>query len=284
MTDTQIPLMASHRSNLKGLNMSDDLELKSPARKSLLSAAIVVALAGMTGTASAAPTLFDATATVQNAVTITQVTPLTFGTVFATKSAVLSASATATTAAPLSNKLILSPAGTVTQGVVVSGGNPVLSLGGATAGSYTIPGLPAGAKIALLLTNATAVAMINSAGAVNANCGYENPTAAGTAGKITLALTGGDPASTGFFCVDALTASVAGIDLAAGTLLPTSTAFGTVATANTTGYTLAFSATSVTFNLGGTLVQQVPVTTAATPRTYEAGTYSGKIGLEVTFL
>jgi hypothetical protein len=126
--------------------------------------------------------------------------------------------------------------------------------------------------------------MINSAGAVNANCGYENPTASLAAGKITLSLVGGDPASTGFFCVDALTASVAGVDLAAGTLLPTSTAFGTVATANTTGYTLGFAATSVTFNLGGTLVQQVPVTTAATPRTYEAGTYTGKIGLEVTFL
>ena len=284
MTNMQSSLMTSHRFNLKGLNMSGALELNSSARKSLLAVAIVVALAGVAGSASAAPTLFDATATVQNAVTITQTTPISFGTVFATKSAVLSAAASATTAAPLSNKLILSPAGAVTPGVAVAGGNPMLSLGGAAAGVYTIPGLPSGAKIALVLTNATGVAMINSAGAVNANCGYENPTASLAAGKITLSLTGGDPTSTGFFCVDALTASVAGVDLAAGTLLPTSTAFGTAATANTTGYTLGFGATSVTFNLGGTLVQQVPVTTAATPRTYEAGSYTGKIGLEVTFL
>lgn len=279
MTYTQISPMAANHSNMSGA-----LELKSSARKSLLAAAIVVALAEMTGSAVAAPQLFDVTATVQNAVTMTQVTPLTFGTVFVSKSAAVSAAATATTAAPLSNKLILSPAGTVTQGVSVAG-NPMLSLGGATAGSYTVPGLPASAKVGLIITNATGnpispTIFANAATAVNANCGYDNATAALAAGKITLSLTGADPATTGFFCIDALTAAVGATD-ATATLLPTQAALGGVGAA-ASGYTLGFGATSLAFNLGGTLVQQVPLT--APVRTYEAGAYSGKIGMEVTFL
>jgi hypothetical protein len=283
MKNMQSPLMASHRSNLKGLNMSDALELNSSARKSLLAVAVIGTLAGIAGTAAAAPTLFDATATVQNAVTITQTTPMTFGTVFVTKSAAVSAGAAAdvTVAAPLSNKLILAPAGTITQGALVVGA-PMLSLGSATAGSYSVPGLPSGSKVGLLVTNANATGTFANQGtAAHASCGYDNPAAALTAGKLVLSLVGGDPATTGFFCIDALTATVGATDVTA-TLLPTATYVAISSPTAATGYTLGFGATSLAFNLGGTLVQQVP--TAGSQRTYEAGTYTGKIGLEVTFL
>ncbi len=278
MTHTQITSMAANISN-----MSEALELKSIARKNLLAAAIVAALAGMTGSASAAPTLFDATATVQNAVTISQTTPMTFGTVFVSKSAAVSAAASTSVvvAAPLSNKLVLSPAGTVSQGALVAGA-PMLSLGGATAGTYSVPGLPSGSKVGLIITNATAAGTFRNAGSsTNAACHYENPAAALADGKIALSLVGGDPATTGFFCLDALTATVGATDVTA-TLLPTATFVAVPVVSAASGYTLGFGATSLAFNLGGSLVQQVP--SALLQRTYEVGTYTGKIGIEVTFL
>jgi hypothetical protein len=66
------------------------------------------------------------------------------------------------------------------------------------------------------------------------------------------------------------------------TLLPTATLASPPVPTPATGYTLGFGATSLSFNLGGTLVQQVP--TDGAQRNYEAGTYTGKIGMEVTFL
>ncbi len=260
-------------------------QLTFTTQKKLLATAVVAVLAGVAAPVSAAPTLFDATATVQNAVTISEVTPLSFGTVFVTKSAATSAGATAATvAAPLSNKLILSPAGAITSGTAVAGA-PMLSLGSATAGSYSVPGLPASSKVGLIITNATALGTFanatHSAAATNSNCGYANPTAALTAGKVVLSLTGADPTTTGFFCIDALTATVGATDVTA-TLLPTATLASPPVPTPATGYTLGFGATSLSFNLGGTLVQQVP--TDGAQRNYEAGTYTGKIGMEVTFL
>lgn len=257
-------------------------KLTLTAQKTLLTSAMFAGLAGVAGTAAAAPTLFDATATVQNAVTITQTTPLTFGTVFVAKSPAVSAGATAhTVAAPLSNKLILSPAGVVTQGVLVAGA-PMLSLGSATAGTYSVPGLPASSKVGIIVTNATATGTFaNAADAVSAACGYDTAAAALTAGKITLSLAGADPTTTGFFCIGALTAAVGATDVTA-TLLPTATFASPPVPTAATGYTLGFGATSLTFNLGATLVQQVPTTGSI--RTYEAGSYTGKIGMEVTFL
>lgn len=255
-------------------------QLTFTTQKKLLVTAMVSALTGFAATASAAPTLMDVSATVQNAVAITETTPMSFGTVFATKSTALSAAATATTAAPISNKLVMTPAGvlSVTAGTSTT---PILSLGGGTAGVYNIPGLPADSTIGILLTTSTGVDVVNSPSTTSANCGFENPTAALAAGKIALSLAGGNPAATAFFCLDALTASVGGTAVTAGELLPTSTALAATGTA-ATGYDLGFGLTSLTFNLGGTLVQQVPLTGVV--RTYEAGSYTGQIGMEVTFL
>ncbi len=261
-------------------------KLTFTTQKKLLASAIVAALAGFAASASAAPTLFDATATVQNAVTITEVTPLSFGTVFVTKSAAVSAGAAAdaTVAAPLSNKLILSPAGVVSQGTLVTGA-PMLSLGSATAGSYSVPGLPASSKVGLIITNATATGTFanatHSTGGTNSSCGYATPALALAGGKLVLSLTGADPTTTGFFCIDALTATVGATDVTS-TLLPTATFVASPVATAATGYTLGFGATSLSFNLGATLVQQVPTT--GSQRNYEAGIYTGKVGMEVTFL
>ena len=252
-------------------------------QKTLTSSAMIVGLISVAGSAAAAPTLFDASATVQSAVTITNPTPLTFGIVFATTSAGSSTAATAlSVAAPLSNKITMTPAGVLTGGNLVTAAAPILVLSGSAPGVVTIPTLPGGAKIKILLSNIDGVEMKNATDATNSNCGYATPTEARAAGKIILQLSAGDPNATGFFCLDSLTAAVGTTALTAGTLLPTSTAFGAAATANTTGYTLPFGAQSLSFNLGATLVQQVP--TAGATRTYETGSYTGKIGMEVNYL
>jgi hypothetical protein len=254
-------------------------------QKKLTASAMIVGLASVAGSAAAAPTLFDASATVQSAVAITNPTPLTFGTVFATTSAVVSTAATVKAdAAPLSNKITMTPAGVLSGGnsVAAATAAPILVLSGSAPGVVTIPTLPAGAKIKILLSNIDGVATINATDATNSSCGYATPALARAAGKVVLQLSAGDPNATGFFCLDAFTAAVGATALSAGTLLPTSTAFGAAATDNTTGYTLPFGVTALTFNLGATLVQQVP-TTGAT-RTYETGSYTGKIGMEVNYL
>jgi hypothetical protein len=255
-------------------------KLNLNTQKTLTASAMIVGLASVAGSAAAAPTAMDATATVQNAVTITQTTPLNFGTVFATSGTAASAAANATTAAPISNKLVLAPTG----GVTAANGTStirILSIGGTpTAGVYSIPALPQSSKVAVLLTTSTGVAVVNSPNTTSANCGFENPTAALAAGKIALSLTGSNPASTAFFCLDTLTASVGGAAVAAGELLQTSTALAATSTA-ATGYTLGFGLSALTFNLGATLVQQVPLTGT---RAYEVGAYTGTVGMEVTFL
>jgi len=114
--------------------------------------------------------------------------------------------------------------------------------------------------------------MENSLTAGAANCSYDTPALALDGGKIVLALTGGDPTGTGFFCIDALTAEVAAAPQTG--LLPQGST-------GPLGYPLPFNVTTLTFNLGATLVQQVPETGAI--RVYEEGDYTGKIGMEVIF-
>ena len=248
-------------------------KLNLNTQKTLTASAMIVGLASVAGSAAAAPTAMDATATVQNAVTITQTTPLNFGTVFATN-AVASGSATNTASgAAASNKLVLAPTGGVTA---ANGASTIriLAIGGTpTAGVYAIPSLPRDSNVAVLLTTSTNVPVVNETTTALANCRFDNPTAALAAGKIALSLTGSNPNSTAFFCLDALTASVGGTAVPAGQLLQTTTA--------ATGYTLGFNLTALTFNLGATLVQQVPTDN---PRSYEVGAYTGAFGMEVTFL
>jgi hypothetical protein len=245
-------------------------KLTLTTQKKLLATAVIVTLGGVAAAVSAAPTLFDATATVQNAVTITEVTPLHFGTVFVTKSAATSATGTA------GSKLTLASA-TGVIGTPINNGVPMLSLGSATAGSYTVPGLPPSSSVGLTITNATATGTFNNAAdAAAASCGFNTSALALAGGKIVLSAPGGDPNSvtTAFFCIDALTANVGATNVTA-TLLP-------IGAGPAAGFTLGFGATSLAFNLGGTLVQQVPST--GVQRTYEPVTYTGQIGMEIFFL
>lgn len=225
-------------------------------RKMLLLPALV---AGIGFAGSAAAQQFDVTATVQNAVTLTEVTPLNFGTVFATTSSVGAVAADET----YSSKLTLSPAGVLTATAASAGTpGPVLSLGGATAGQYSAPGLPSNSTVRVVFTNADDLAVTPAASVALAECAFDTPTAALAGNKVVLTNSVGDP-TIGFFCVDVFTSNRTGL------FTPT-------------GYALGFGITTLTFDLGATLVSQAPVTASLT-RTFEAGTYEGTLGMEVQF-
>jgi len=86
-------------------------QLSFTTQKTLLTTAIIATLASVSVPVSAAPTLFDTKVTVQNAFTISNPTPLSFGTVFASSSAeTIGAAATDAAIAAASNKLTLAPA------------------------------------------------------------------------------------------------------------------------------------------------------------------------------
>jgi len=221
----------------------EDYIMKLNVRTSLLLCAIAATLSGVAGLASAAPTLFTATATVQNAITINQVTALNFGTVFATTTVLGAVGADAT----YSNKLTLSSAGVVTATTGAAAGPQVLSLGGAVAGSYSAPGLPSNATVRVLFTNAS--------------CLYDTPAAALAANKVALVHSSADP-TIGFFCVDVFTSNRAGLFTVGG-------------------YALGVGVSTLTFDLGATLVTQAPIT--AITRTFATGTYTGTVGMEITF-
>ncbi len=216
-------------------------------------------IAGFAVVAGAAPTQFTMTTTVQNAATLTQTTPMNFGTIFATSTA---AGVAGVEDGTYSRKLTLLPAGTVAAETAEALVGPVvLALGGTpTAGAYSSPGLPPNATVKINLFTASDVAFTNAATPVAASCAYDTPALALAANKIVLA-NGADP-STAFFCLDVFTTNRTGL-LGAG-------------------YALGFGVTDLTFNLGGTLVAQAP-TTALLTRAYQAGTYTGSFGMEVSF-
>ena len=235
----------------------EDYIMKLNVRTSLLLCAIAATLSGVAGLASAAPTLFTATATVQNAITINQVTALNFGTVFATTTVLGAVGADAT----YSNKLTLSSAGVVTATTGAAAGPQVLSLGGAVAGSYSAPGLPSNATVRVLFTNASTLAVTPAASVAAASCLYDTPAAALAANKVALVHSSADP-TIGFFCVDVFTSNRAGLFTVGG-------------------YALGVGVSTLTFDLGATLVTQAPIT--AITRTFATGTYTGTVGMEITF-
>lgn len=229
--------------------------------RALKLALLASTLAGLTGTTVAAPTLFTATATVQNAVTITQTTPLNFGTVFASKTGVFNATPAATDSA----RILLTPAGlaTKTDSSVVATPK-LLTLGGATAGVFSAPGLPSNAKVGIKLTGADGAALVE--GSPAGSCAYDTPPATG---RIVLK-NGADP-TVAFFCVDSFTSDLTN-------LMPATSA------AAATGGDIGFGITTLTFKLGATLIAQTPLSAAVTaPRTFQAGAYTGDFGMEVTF-
>jgi hypothetical protein len=233
-------------------------KLTLTTQKTLLATAMIVGLASIAGTASAAPTQFTATATVQNAVTITEVNGLDFGTVFATTTGV---GAIAARDATYAEKLVLSETGTaaVTNAAALALAPKLVTLGGTQVGQYSAPGIPSNGKVKVSFFDAGDTAFSPAATVAAADCNYDTPSAAKTAHKIVLE-NGADP-TTGFFCVDVFTTNRA-------LLL-------------TTGYTVGFGVTTLTFDLGATLIGQSPLT--AVTRTYQPGPYSGSFGMEVTF-
>jgi hypothetical protein len=239
-------------------------------KRALLPAAITAIFAGMTGVSSsalAAPTQFTATATVQSAVTLTQVTPLTFGTVFATKT--LTPHATTASLAANGEKLTITAAGvaSVTTATAQAGGvaiPKILSLGGAVAGQYSAPGLPDNGKVNIVFSDALGNAITPATNVATAECMYASTTTAVTGNKIILT-NGADP-TTGFFCMDVFTTNRL-------QLLDTS---------STGGYSIGFGTTTLTFNLGATLIAQTPPA-AGVVHTFQPGAYSGSFGMEVVF-
>lgn len=233
-------------------------------RNPLFRSAICVALAGIYTGAQAAPTLFTATATVQNAVTISQTTALNFGNVFATKTNTGQSGVNNTA----SNKLTLSPTGTVTPvsntfswSPASNAPGPLLSLGGHAAGVFSAT-VPSGALVQVEITNADGNLIDNAASAANAECAYDNTGAALSANKIILTST----PTAAFFCLDAFTSNVPNL-------------IGTGPSQTATGHTT--TSTTLTFNLGATLVMQAVATGSS--RQYSAGAHTGQFGLEVVF-
>lgn len=230
--------------------------MKNNARKIALLSAIAAGVAGMAGTASAQQ--FSIGATVQNAITLTQTTPLDFGTIFATTTATGTAGPLTATA---SEKLTLSPAGAVTLTAGGADGGSILSLLPGTAGAYSAPGLPGNSTVLVSFLTAADTAFTPAGTVAAAACVYDTPAAAITASKIVLQNTITDP-TLGFFCVDVFTSNRTG--LFAG------------------GYSLGFGVTELTFNLGATIVAQAPATLAM-QRNFQPGTYTGSFGMEVSF-
>jgi hypothetical protein len=235
-------------------------------KRALLPAAIVASFAGMAGiggNALAAPSVFTATATVVGAIPVAQTTPLNFGTVFATKTAVPATTLTTTA----SNKFTLNPttgavtlsAGAASVAMVVLGGTP-------TAGVFNVASLPSGGIVQILISDSNGLSTYYTSAelaaftASTATCIYDDSVPAIAAFKVALT-NSADPLQA-FFCVDGFTTDRTGL-------------------LTTTGYTLPFGTTTLTFNLGATLISQAPTTGLA--RTYQAGAYTGTFGLEIAF-
>ena len=260
MTSNRIsPIASTLSTSNEGQNM------KSSIWKRIFRSSAILALSGMASIAAAANQPFPVTATVQNAITLTNPTPMTFGTVFATKTA-----SNATLGAGKSNKIILSNAGVTNTGTTAVPAAPaLLSLVGGTAGTFTAPNMPTGGVVKVTVKNnaATPIVITNADIPANAECFVDTATDALTAGKIVMTHSAGDP-TTGFFCVDAFESNKSGL-------------IQTGAQAASTGYIMLFAdAGTLTFNLGATLVQQVHSTTQ---RNYEAGVYTGTSNLEASF-
>jgi outer membrane lipoprotein SlyB len=230
-------------------------------QKNLLATAMIVGLASLAGTATAQQ--FTATATVQNAVTITQTTALAFGTVFASLTSADAApgatSADKLTLAPLTGAITRTPAVTAATDVAAT----VISLGGGVAGVFTAPNLPSNGKVQVIINDADGDEITNAASIAAAECAFDDLTDAEAADKVILK--NSDDVGAAFFCVDAFTN-----DKDANLF-------------STTGYSLGFGITTLSFNLGATLVQQAVTGAAVDQLPYNPGLYSGVFEMEVAF-
>ena len=234
---------------------------QKPGLKFALTALAALTAAG----AAAAPQTFTASATVQNAVSVTNTTPLNFGTIFATKTIVGTAG---TGIAADSNHIVLTPTGTAS--VTAGTGTPkTLYMTGATPGVYTVPGLPQGAQIGVNfypVGSSTAIATVASLAGTCGGGTITNASSAITGGSIVLspALGSSSDPSAGYLCVTSFTTDTTG--LTAGP------------------YTVQYADTTLfTFKLGADLITSAPAVASATAQTFASGAYSGSFGMDITF-
>lgn len=204
-----------------------------------------LALAGIAGfalAATASAATFNVTTDVENALTVTVVQDLSFGSVFATTAVDDTLTGYST--------LVLLPNGQFddTESEVVSG-VPLLSLGGATAarGSITV-----GSTTPITVTLPDAAATLHAGGTPAAYVG------SGTSISLRIGGPTGDPSVARFHLVNFTLGDVTG---------------GTAAAAVGQDYpiTPAFGSTTVEFGIGATIATD----TSGTRTTYEAGVYSG---------
>lgn len=227
--------------------------------------ALAVALSSLAGVAGAQT--FTASATVQNAVTITEDTELSFGTLFATKTAKGAADAESQKLTLAANTGLITP---VAPATAAKAGPSIQSLGGQAAGAYRAPGLPSNSTVivAILDNQDDQEDFKNDTTVADAACAYDTPEAARADKKIVMAHEIGDP-SIGFFCIDMFTSDRTGLL--------------NVGAAPAAGYSLGFGVTELTFKLGATLIAQAPTAAIADGRTYEEGNYSASFDMEVRF-
>lgn len=214
------------------------------------SALALASIAGFALAATASAATFNVTTDVENALTVTVVQDLSFGSVFAT--------AAVGAADDEYSTLVLLPNGQFDddESLAVTG-VPLMSLGGATAarGSITVGGTT---PITVTLPDATAT--LHAAGTAAAYVESGAP--------ISLRIGGpsGDPAVARFHLVNFTLGDVTG-----GTA-------GAAAT-NTYPVTPAFGSTAVEFGIGATIATD----TNGTRTTYEAGTYSGSFEVTASY-
>lgn len=241
--------------------------MKTHISARLALAPLVLTLAGLCSTANAQEFIINAS--VSNAVSITENTAMSFGNLFATttKAGGLAAD---------SHAVRLEASGAVTGETVVLGTPPVVYLGGATAGNYTIPGVPIGTTIFITVQNSAGNKITNAPFVTADNaltCNYTDAQAAIAANKVVL--TAGGPGNgnfSAFFCVDRFTASIGATNQTAALLQQT--------LSDGTGYPVpGASLGNVTFTMGASLVAQ----SGSAVTTFEQTAYSGVFNMEVGF-
>lgn len=211
-------------------------------------------IAGLAFAATAGAATFSVSTDVENALTVTVVQDMSFGSLFATKAIDNTDTGYST--------LVLLPNGQFDddESLAVTG-VPLLSLGGATAarGSITVSG-----TTPISVTVPDAVATVHAGGTAVAY-------SAAASTPITLRIGGsaGDPAVARFHLINFTLGDVTG---------------GTAGTPTTNTYpvTPSFGSTVVEFGIGATIVTDTGAT-ALTRNTYEAGTYTGTFEVTASY-
>lgn len=207
----------------------------------------------MAGASSSMATTFDASTTVQNALTVTQVQAMNFGTLFAT--AALDATATNY------SYLTLLPAGgfddTAKFGAT---GKPLISLGGAQ---------PARASVAVGSTAQFNVTLPNTPLTGLTTAGAAITATVTTYPQLRLGGTGGDPGVARFYLGNFTMGDATGGTISA----PTGSVYPVVP---------SFGSTNVEFGIGAVITTDLEGS-GSTRNTYQAGTYTATFDVTASY-